>query len=146
MSIPVEKIIDLQELRIGNYLYYDGKIVHVTMLSCDIDDEYEETIGFCLLGETTHEKGGWNRSLANKLERIILTPELLTKAGFEKDRNGWNYPNTFFSLTDQFYPCWLDRMLWPQDVKIFKDRSLKYLHELQNLFFALTGEELKFKP
>ena len=25
-------------------------------------------------------------------------------------------------------------------------KTLKYLHELQNIIFALTGEELTFKP
>jgi predicted nucleic acid-binding Zn ribbon protein len=36
-------------------------------------------------------------------------------------------------------------MLWPQDINDFKGRKLEYLHHLQNLYFALTGEELENK-
>ncbi len=73
---------------------------------------------------------------------IPLTEEWLLKFGFEKDRNGWNLPDTRFSLTDKFYPCWLDRILWPQDTPKFKDMELKYVHQLQNLYFSLTGSEI----
>lgn len=73
---------------------------------------------------------------------VPLTPEWLEKCGFVADRNGWHMPGSRLSLTDQFYPCWFDRMLWPQDIPDFKHLSLKYLHQLQNLYYALTGEEL----
>lgn len=73
---------------------------------------------------------------------IELSPTLLEACGFEKDRNGWHLPGTQFSLTEQLYPCWLDRMLWPQDMPEFRSLSLKHLHQLQNLYLALTGSEL----
>lgn len=78
-------------------------------------------------------------------EPIPLTPDILKKCGFMRDRNGWNLPSTQFSLTDKFYPCWLDRMLWPQDINDFREQRLNYLHQLQNLYFALTAKELEIK-
>ncbi len=76
---------------------------------------------------------------------IPLTPEILEGCGFKKDRNGWQLPKTQFSITEQFYPCWLDKMLWPQDIQDFKNSSLRHLHQLQNLISVLTGEELTIK-
>lgn len=112
-------MIQANELRIGNWALYPHTI----------HEPFQIT-------EPRHIE------LAYLLKPIPLTPEILEACGFEKDRNGWNLPGTQFSLTEQFYPCWLDRMLWPQDLPEFKSASLKYLHELQNLFVALIGSEL----
>lgn len=93
MNIPKEKIIDIRDLRIGNYLLYDGKIVHVTFLSMDIDDEYEESIGFCELGKTTNEKADWNRALCDKMDRIPMTPDWLNKLDIKFSEGfGYSYP------------------------------------------------------
>jgi hypothetical protein len=76
---------------------------------------------------------------------IPLTPEWLERCGFVQDRNGWHIPGSQFSLTENLFPCWLDRMLWPGGIPDFDHVSLKYAHQLQNLYFALTGEELNVK-
>jgi hypothetical protein len=47
-----QPVIELTELRIRNLLQYKGGIVHVTLLDTDVDDESEETIGFCKFGES----------------------------------------------------------------------------------------------
>lgn len=67
----------------------------------------------------------------------------LDRFGFIKDKNGWYMPRTQFSLTDLFYPCWMDKMLWPKDVTNFKHLSIEYVHQLQCLFFSLNGEHLQ---
>lgn len=82
----------------------------------------------------------------NDFEPIEITPEILQACGFIKDRNGWHMPGMQFSLTDKFFPCWLDHMLWPQDIPDFISLSLKHLHQLQNLYRDLTGTELIYKP
>jgi hypothetical protein len=149
MSTPIEKVIDIRELRIGNYLLYEGKIVHVTMLSCDIDDEYQEQICFCELGKDTDEKGGWNRSVCDKLERIAITPEILKRLGFESTGSGddnhsqilWQHP-----LTKYFYcedGCMVYNGSHYDDWHDIGD--IEYLHQLQNLFFAITNNELAIK-
>lgn len=76
---------------------------------------------------------------------IPLTPEWLERCGFARDRNGWGKPGSQFSLTDKLFPCWLDRMLWPGGLPSFHRVALQHLHQLQNLYFTLTGEELQIK-
>lgn len=78
---------------------------------------------------------------ANESEPIPITPEILEKCGFEKgsiyfyfskfrivkinDSNNW-----LILLSDTYHHLC----------------KLKYLHQLQNLYFALTGEELNYTP
>lgn len=161
MNIPKEKIIDIRDLRIGNYLLYDWKIVHVTFLSMDIDDEYEESIGFCELGKTTNEKADWNRALCDKLDRIALTAEWLERFGFEF--KGFLKVNDYESETqftlrqnEENYTCsvvtsdyggfvechWRVRV--DGDI-LYMRTKLEFVHQLQNLFYLLTGEELAIK-
>jgi hypothetical protein len=73
---------------------------------------------------------------------IPLTPEILEKCGFEKDIDDM-YLETkhilFVSYNDdEFVHC--------KNTALDTLVSIKYLHQLQNLYFALTGEELTFKP
>lgn len=162
MSTPIEKIIELNELRIGNYLEYEGKIVHVTMLSMDIDDEYEEQICFCELGKNNNEKGGWNRAICHRLNRIQISPELLKKLGFNFSgilnindyeseeqyiiRN--DETNYVFGIVTSAYggiPEKYFRFSVDGD-KIYLKKNLEYLHQLQNLIYTMTGEELKLQP
>lgn len=154
MSIPIEKIIALNELRIGNYLEYEGKIVHVTMLSMDIDDEYEEQICFCELGKTNNEKGGWNRALADKLNRIVLTPQILARCGFELKThqmagNVWVIPimksaDRYLQIASMTPSTRLAFVKEPGNEVALNE--IMYLHQLQNIHFAITSEELKLQP
>lgn len=81
---------------------------------------------------------------------IQLTPEILEKCGFTKMNNGWNmgehksYMDVIFSLFDDNY-CQgeLDLLLNGSDLPMPKVKSL---HQLQNLYYALCGEELIFNP
>lgn len=137
-------MIELEELRIGNYLLYDGKVVHVTLLTLDIDDEYEDTICFCELGKTTNEKGGWNRELADKLRRIAISREWLERLGlsYSKTFNCYSvdWELMFCEDGDKYYLC-------EQEVGELRKigKPFYHVHQLQNLYFALTGEELKIK-
>ena len=155
MSNEAKALIVLGELRIGNYLLYKGEIVHVTSLSLDIDDEYEDTIGFCKLGSVSNEVAAWNRSLYTDLERIPLTEAYLNKLGFEKsDTSPYNDCEAFLIFKDA------GRILWCAG-DLFKPLShgfirmtnydiasqpnpVNHIHRLQNLIHGLTGQELKF--
>lgn len=121
-----------EELRIGNVVLYkdDSTLFKI--------DEVTAT------GLTATQLGGGETTWIeyDEFEPVKLTPEWLKKFGFVKDKNGWELPGTKFSLTDKFYPCWFDRMLWPQDLPEFNSHSLQYVHTLQNLYFALTNQEL----
>lgn len=147
-----ERVIELSELRIGNYLYYQDELAHVTMLSRDIDDEYEDTIGFCRHWETTNEIASWNRSLVGNLKRIPLTTEWLEKFGFQWDENRYDGETLIVRRGCLELHHDEDQPKTGYSIAIFDDGNITYagyeirfIHQLQNLFFALTGEELTIK-
>lgn len=78
-----------------------------------------------------------NGLAVDKGKPIPLTEDWLTKFGFNK------FPNQKKYDTDDFWACSLrNGNEWH-----FEDLEciIRYVHELQNLFFALTGSELKLK-
>jgi hypothetical protein len=141
-------LIEPKDLRIGNALYYNNKPVSVTFLSLDIDDEYNELIGFVEWGKNSNETMDWNRSLLPDLKPIPLTPEILEKCGFVPFVDSEN----IFELETDNNLCYLRkedngfRPAEPVDGDaefITIGIKIQYLHQLQNLYFALTGEELQ---
>lgn len=77
---------------------------------------------------------------------IQLTEEWLLKFGFE-----WNKETKTYEHKD-FYPWHVSKSInidiqnWQvfnYVLKAVANRKIKYVHQLQNLYFALTGEELK---
>lgn len=141
MAYEVKELIELSELKIGNYLLYKGEIVHVTSLSLDIDDEYEDTIGFCKLGETSNEVAAWNRALANDLERIPLTEDWIIK--FRLHFNyGYDFTGKFNLYIEYGEPnCFVCLEQYSEGREPLPD--IKHVHDLQNLFSALVRKELK---
>lgn len=71
---------------------------------------------------------------------IPLTEEWLVKFGFEKDFNG------FYKLfKESEVPVLIKDGFWTCDGICFSVNCLYHVHQLQNLYFALTGEELTIK-
>lgn len=107
---------EANELRIGNYAVYGGSYIRM---------DVREFTNFVRFPETYSPE--------------VLTEEWLIKFGFtefgSKDRMVVN--NNGRSLAVEFAEC---RNLW-----LWQGIELKYVHQLQNLFFALTGEELTYK-
>lgn len=111
----------IEELRVGNWVYYEGDIL------CEI----------CL--DTFIEL--YSREIElNQLTPIPLTEEILLKCGF-----------SFPLGTDNGNYCQLGDLgfnLYNGKVLRFNYRfgntkaEIKHLHQLQNLYFALTGTEL----
>lgn len=89
------------------------------------------------------EKKEWLSSESkayNDIEPIELNEEWLFKMGFMCNKNeycilGFDRFNVFQSVKGPYLFC--------DDEKAI--RYVKYVHELQNIFFALTGEELTIK-
>lgn len=64
---------------------------------------------------------------------IPLTKEWLIRFGFEEYGNGWHNGLIWYVNNK----CWFGKSPIIENIK--------YVHQLQNLYFALTGEELTIK-
>ena len=123
---------EVKELRIGNYINIiaDGHEHEPDTFQWSIDDyEYYETVMFNIIP-------------------IPLTEEWLLKFGFEYN----SYPDSLTLNVLSFgrfnaYSISKDLTieLSTQSGYMFGTTKIKYVHELQNLYFALTGEELTIK-
>ena len=74
-------------------------------------------------------------------EPLPLTEEWLLRAGFVQEKN------TFYS--DHFdYQLQSNKdgfVFYHEQLSAFYGTEIKFVHQVQNLFFALTGTELAFK-
>lgn len=77
-------------------------------------------------------KNGWG------IEPIQLTEEWLLNFGFEKEL-GWDNMVYFNNNGMHIYLCENGKESW---LEYENDIVLKSVHQLQNLYFALTNEEL----
>lgn len=122
-----------KELRIGNLVEDEYKRVQ-TIAGIEIDPFSEYSIDF--VGES------WAH--ISKVFPIPLTEEWLIKFGFEISRTGFARKNDFqignITIEENYQYEYANGSIgkW-----ILKD--VKYVHQLQNLYFALTGEELTLK-
>lgn len=81
------------------------------------------------------------------LEPIELTEEILLKIGFTENENGEPQIDTFEGMalsisikeTPYKYTAW---HVITTEYKYYMFAACKYLHQLQNLYFAITGNEL----
>lgn len=108
------------ELRVGNYVKGIG--YKITWLIEGIESEY------------IYSSKSWR--FMSSFEGIPLTEEWILKFGFE----------CIFTHDDHYYyleslDLGLDRSYQPFGIGKYKV-EFKYVHQLQNLYFALTGKEL----
>jgi len=115
------------ELRLGNLVQYRGVTAKVSHIEKSFFYCESELIYFTRDGE---------RGVAP----IPLTEGWLLKFGFEKQSK------RFYTLNN-----WV--VEYREGTKLFNfvadepiDIIVKYVHQLQNLYFALTGEELTLEP
>lgn len=103
------------ELRIGNWYNCDGD--HFQIKASDIQ---------CLLDDS--------------YQPIPLTPDILLKCGFKN--NGFTFrlqglsikfPGTLHKKGRTYFSGWC-----------IIEKSPEYLHQLQNLYYSLTGEEVNY--
>lgn len=115
------------ELRIGNYYHNHGEIEKITPNT---------------ILEVWRSKRSWCKP-------ILLTEEWLLKFGFEKIENANQYG--YYLPVNNRTLCWgyddfISIEFKPGQMDEFNstliDMPCKYIHQLQNLYFALTGEEL----
>lgn len=127
-----EIIINAKELRIGNLFHYGKRLAEVNVIyrthfSCE---EYKTRISF-------------GNSIQQNFQPILLTEEWLLNFGFNKtnriDSGEFKECYAIFSLAvmirhNLFFIDWVGG-----------NTQMKYVHQLQNIYFALTEEELEIK-
>ena len=91
----------------------------------------------CMLNGVRH--GIWYPE--SDLKPIPLTDAWLTKFGFFKFNNAWVLKEPSSDMRKFDFSIWGLGELRYNTAEIVP--PLEYVHTLQNLFFALTGEELK---
>ena len=128
------------EHRIGNlvnYKYYNPNPNNTEWLftAVEIVGINQSTFIFKHLNSKTKYKIG-------ELHPIPLTEEWLLRFGFEKPAHSWNGDVFHLSEWDAFPLHWAVAMNKNGAMLVLK---LKYVHQLQNLYFALTNQELEIK-
>lgn len=140
-------MINLNELRYGN-LVQDaaGNIIRVTSIHADginlSEQEIETEDGDIMVLQPDYR--------LEEIYQIPLTPEILVKCGFEEGpkrslKNGAPFWVKHFTPFGQFIQC---SLFVDYNATARIDCWVKlgvYLHQLQNLYFALNGEELEIK-
>ncbi len=119
------------ELQIGNFIQWEDDSKEIVQVK-SIDPGEEETKDMYFVN------GGWIEDFIP----VPLTEEWLTKFGFEEKEGdyfiAYNFPliaGNFKIETERWFVM-MDRIIVAR---------CKYVHQLQNLFFALSGEELTVK-
>jgi hypothetical protein len=125
------------ELRIGNYVT-DGLFQYSV-----VGINFDESIWGSIDKVVNHKKaetedyyklGDYHLSIEN-VQPIPLTEEWLVKFKWQLVRGGNYYINSYFSLSSKcLYYC-----------NDFTGVTIESVHQLQNLYIALTGEELTLK-
>lgn len=127
------------ELRIGNWIFDAGD----EQKSFQIEQICKDSDGFSGY-YVVFRNGSFKSSISSDLiQPIVLTPEILEKCGFDYDAS-YEVPKVQkgnFILWDGFDGSFSANFggLTRLDVYVI------HLHQLQNLYFALTGEELEVK-
>lgn len=122
-----------QELRLGNLVTDSrGKILNILELL----ESYARVY--------TIRKDWWSSTSYEEFEPIELTEDWLEKLGFEKTTpDGWLCLNICNDWTFLYWNKGLLELSVNRHSVVLK--NVMHVHQLQNLTFALTGEELTIK-
>lgn len=129
------------ELRIGNIVFYNGE-----------NGKNEPVRYYCTINGADLRIMQDDENYLKSHEPIALTPELLEKCGFEKseyESNVFEHKGSGLILVyDRGYDEEGRHWHYGEDFEKGNGTSalwkaIDFLHQLQNLYFALTGEELE---
>jgi hypothetical protein len=113
-------MMDAKELRIGNCIFSHDVNMNVSIAAGGIEDVEKNP---------------------ERYNPIPLTPEILEKCGFERQVDENSEDCFYIPISETFLEIRItDKTSWIGEVYL---PETKYVHQLQNLYFALTGEELE---
>lgn len=118
--------VDVKQLRIGSHISINGERVEVESLQ-----------GGDLVGYITPDND-WSATESWRFEPIAITPEILTELGFKKGMSSAIGFDSWYcdmmridNNVMQAHPWWF-----------YNQVKLRYLHELESLYYMLHGVEL----
>ena len=121
-------MIQAKDLRIGNWVMYDNKIFEVDTISMEFPTLNTIEFGIGVVK--------WD-----KLNPIPLTEELLIKCGFKKINHIHGY--SFWAMGIKGGRPKIDIYESRTEYMGYSVKHVQYLHQIQNLYFTLTGKELE---
>lgn len=117
-----------EKLMHGNYVIYHGEQDMYCKLDCQ--DILNIATGY-MENDKIHSP-------------IPLTPEILEKCGFTQHHDDCH--NQVIYIKNIFHDLPFQWGVYPNELAsgfiVSNAKPLRYLHQIQNLYFALTGEEL----
>ncbi len=124
------------ELRLGNWVFdMDGQVTLVIEITSELNGEMDVVSGI-------------NGNRWSEYHPIVLTDKILLEFGFKKHKTGIGGADMWqgmdgWSLGDS---GWLFRGNPKSGLKLvgYFNTNINYVHQLQNLYFALTGHELQY--
>lgn len=129
---------DARELRIGNLLQYSVTTVYVLGIHQAATLAKSHTID---LGYYTDSVGFERHENDEQLSGIPLSPEWLERLGVQYDGQ-IGYDVYWYDRHSKYF-C---SEYTDGDGGTHKISKCEYVHQLQNLYYALTGKELELKP
>lgn len=122
------------ELRIGNRIIYEATTHIVTAIGVIYPED--------VVSVWENDKETPYRHKEDEIDPIPLTEEWLLKFGAVKTFDNWQFTISVGAITLHFRR----NNEWYSELGgIYLGSKIKYVHQLQNLYFALTGNELELK-
>lgn len=124
-------MVKVNELRIGNLINLTVNYQEVTHRIDEIGEDY---------AKLTDAKGSgmWPQMAYRTMTPIPLTPEWLERCGFV-DNIPWEKGSIRLDSESRLH------VVDKTGYGIIVARNVQYVHQLQNIYFYLTGEELNVK-
>lgn len=123
-----------KELKISNKVQDNNGFIF------DVVSIFEDGTVYCDF--EGNEGDVWEFDNNNPCQGIPLTEEILLKCGFDKRSDG--HFNMFKHSEVDIIIC-NDFSSWQCDGINFSVNRIKYIHQLQNLYWCLCGKELNFE-
>jgi len=122
-------MINYKEARAGNIVMYDNRLFQIESISRSLPCLNTDEFGIGVVD--------WNN-----INPIPLTPEILEKCGFEWSiyHQAWHKQGFVFDLSERSVGGFFMHKSRLNSEIICPE--IQYLHQLQNLYFALTNSEL----
>ena len=126
-----------KDLRLGNLVYKDGEIYQIESLGYHKSESPWQNL--------VHLASGDDENICD-YEPIPLTEKWLLEFGFRKYNNflgHWYLKDYDYSIRylRRKYTCFA----CDGDIRFQLKANIQYVHQLQNLYFVLRGDELQVK-